>query len=163
MSKLNWDRASTEGRTQRHGLEIDYSAGEKLYPHNEGATTKDIYVIPTFVPKTIVRSKERQKALYITTLNELIELVKHEIISASKDLKRESIKKFNDTAQKLIQLCSDDETRKLIGDARLAVRCICNKPDMNQTIVKVINDNLAIVKKKKNKRIKLNKSKSKTH
>lgn len=162
MSKLNWDRASTEGRTQRHGLEIDYSAGEQFYPHNEKTTTKDIYVIPTFVPKIIVRSKERQKALYIATLNELIELVKHEIISIGKDLKRESIRKFNDASQKLIHLCNDDETRKLIGDARLAVRCICNKPDMNQTIVKIINDNLAIINKKKKKRIKLKKPKNKT-
>lgn len=119
-------------------------------------------MIPSFVPKTIVRSKERQKALYIATLNELIKLVKHDIISAGKDLKRESIKKFNDTAQKLIQLCNDDETRNLIGDARLAVRCICNKPDMNQTIVKIINDKLAIINKKKKKRIKLKKMKNKT-
>lgn len=83
---------------------------------------------PNFVKKTLIVTKEERSEYLLAKLKKYVEHLQSETIIVTKTSKGETIRNVNDLINKIANLSSDKETKKIIADAKHAVKQYCKRP-----------------------------------
>jgi len=139
MAKFNWDNTRVQNNSRKYGVEIDFTVGEdpNKNPKHRNQKNKKTSKIkskvkPVFVPKTIILSKEEKlKRLSVKLIN-FMEHLQYETQVIDNKSKCDATRTYNDFIKKLAVLNVDEQTRKVITDARHAINRYCSRPNTIQ-------------------------------